>query len=152
MAVFIRIPFLLGLLAPLLLLLSFDEFLDIGNPLALVVIGLPNELLLGFLIDVHEHQSVLDQVELDKVVQGRISRKTGRVVDLQHVGVQTLVNHHIDAQDMEAHVAVLVVGLGELVLVADQGLPDHHRLHQHVVQLLLEGAQVEAPPLHVLVD
>lgn len=125
------------------MLLVFEQSLCLGDANPLVSIGLLKKFLFGGLVEVEEDEGVLDEVEFDPIVEGSVSCETGSVVDFNDDGLEHFVDHDIDAQDVEAHVAILIIGLGELVLMAHQRLPKHYRLDEDVIDSFLEALHIE---------
>lgn len=122
MPVFIFISLRLGLGYLLVALPALEDVpLARDQPLRVVVLAFGDQLALLLGVDVHEHEGVLDKTVLDLVVEWGVGGETGRVVDLDHVGLTLVIDHHIQAQDVEAHVAGVVLRLAELVLVGHQG-------------------------------
>jgi hypothetical protein len=74
---------------------------------------------------VHQHKSVLDEKALNLVVQRGIGAEAGGVVDLQEQGLQVLVEHDVESQQLKAQVRPApgqrIVGGGHVRLSSQQG-------------------------------
>lgn len=74
------------------------------------------------------------------------------MVDLQHIGLAHLVQHHIDPQNMEAHIPHFVLGLAEAVLVSHEGMPQNQRLYNCLMQFPLYFIQIKPTLLYQFED
>lgn len=126
--ILVGISFLLGLVYFTFLLLALQKFDGLAYSHFFVSICFLDKFFLCFGVQVHQHQGVFYEVELYSIIEGSVSCKTGGMVDFNNHWVELVVDHDIDSQNMKTHIFVLVIGLGQLVLVAHEGLSEDYRL------------------------
>ena len=85
-------------------------------------------------VEVHERERVVDERLFDVEVDLRVGRERGRVVHLEHERAQLAVEHHVEAEQLEAARAGRVrearaVVVLQRALARDQRL-DHRLLHR----------------------
>ena len=90
------------------------------KPICVVLFASIIELIFLLCADVHDLEGIFDQIVLYFVIKGRIGCETGRVVNLDDIGVTLVVNHDIKTENVEAHVARVVFRLWKFILVAHQ--------------------------------
>jgi len=74
---------------------------------------------------------------LNFVVERRISRKARHLINLEQIRSQLLINHHVEAQDLEAHLVPSIVRLARPEQVVNMWLGYTHCLDDDGVDLLL---------------
>ena len=74
---------------------------------------------------------------LDLVVERRVSRKARHLINLEQIRSQLLINHHVKAQDLKAHLVPIIVRLARPEQVVDMWLGYTHGLDDDGVDLLL---------------
>ena len=129
----------------LLPLASQHAFLDL--PLAVVF-----HFFFPFVGDVEHLEGVGDEALFNVAVEGRVGSEAGCVVDLNEVGGELVVQHHVKPQHLKAHIVGEVVGVHQGHAVTQRGVPSYYCLYQYVVDALLEGGNIVAIFLNTPVD
>lgn len=80
------------------------------------------DLVLGLGGQIHEHQGIVYQTLLYLQIKRSVGGKAGRVVDLQYLRLQIVVQYHIKPQYLEAHVICIIVWLARSVMVGQERL------------------------------
>ena len=106
------------------------------------------------LLDAGDVKSIDEQVGLDVIVERTVSAEAWREVDLQDVGLEGVVEDDVEAQQLEAAVAVVWVldfldSREQMVLHRNDGLddcvvdalPDRLHVNAHSLQVLLKLRQ-----------
>lgn len=88
-------------------------------------------------IQVQKSKGVLDQSFFNSIVQIGVCLETWHLVYFNQLRRQSLVNHHVEAEDLETDLVVQVVRLATAVQMVDVWLRNAHRLHYNVLNLLL---------------
>lgn len=117
-----------------------------NQPLFIDFLGTIEQFVFGLRVDIEKSEGVLDQIELDGLIERGISGETGGMVDFEYDWFSLGIEHDIESQDVEAHVAGIVFWLGALVLVAHQGQPANDSLNGNVIDLFLELLNIEPLP------
>lgn len=81
------------------------------HPLLYLSISLCLEVFLALLVDVEDGHCISNKILLNVLVKGSVCSEAGRVVDLQQVWVELVVEHDVEPQYLEAHVVGKVVGV-----------------------------------------
>lgn len=79
-------------------------------------------------------KSVLDHVVLDFIVKVGVRPETWHVVHLKHPGLQLMVQHHIEAEQVAANIRLL--GLTGAIQVLELRLHNHERLDNYLLDLV----------------
>ena len=102
--------------------------------------------------DVEHLEGVGDEALFDVAVEGRVGSEAGCVVDLNEVGGELVIQHHVKPQYLKAHIVGEVVGVHQGHAVTQCGVPSYYCLYQYVVDALLQGGNVMAIFLNAPVD
>ena len=103
----------------------------LAHLLALLV----HALLLVECADVHEHDGVVDERVLDLSVELGVGGEARRMVDLEHVGLELLVDEYVVAEYLEASAALVVVGEARAIVVLEHGVCGQNDLDDDVVDV-----------------
>mmetsp|Transcript_43424 Transcript_43424/g.139572 ORF Transcript_43424/g.139572 Transcript_43424/m.139572 type:complete len:482 (-) Transcript_43424:377-1822(-) len=102
------------------------------------------------LLQPEQGQAVFNERVLDALVQRRVTAQRGPSVDLEQPGLQLVIDHDVEAEDLEAArgevlavVAVRRAGLAHMRLDRDQGLDDE------IGDPFEEAVEVQGVPLKV---
>ena len=74
------------------------------------------------------------------------------MVDFNNYRIQKLVYHDVNAQNMKAHVPILIVWLGEFILMADKGLSKYDCFNNDIIYFFLHDIHIESHFLYRLKD
>jgi len=123
-----------GRVALLLCRYSSKVHLHLSN---LLVVLLP---LLGH---TQQIEGVVDHLALDLFVEGAVRGERGGVVDLEEEWLFVLIEHDIDAKDLEGQGILMVVGVVAFVLISQVGHRCQNSLDGEVLDLLHELSRVD---------
>jgi hypothetical protein len=79
------------------------------HPILDFFVPLRLHLLLPLIVDIEDIERICNQAFLDVAVERSVGCEAGRVVDLEEVGIEFVVDHDVEAQDLEAHIVGEVV-------------------------------------------
>ena len=114
------------------------------HPLLYLSISLGLKVFLAFLVDVEEGHCIRNKILLNVLVKGSVCSEAGRVVDLQQIWVELVVEHDVKPQYLEAHVVGEVVGVDWGDWIAQGGVTSDYRFDEDVVDLALELIDIVA--------
>lgn len=95
-------------------------------------------LLLPFLVDVEDVQSVRDKTLLYIAVKGSVCGEAGSIVDFKQGGIEFMVNHDVKSQDLETHIVGKVIWMDTGDGIAQSRVSSDNCLYEDIVNFLLQ--------------
>ena len=127
-----------------------DLSLACQQPLLVQIFGLAQQFAFAATVDIHQFQRIVDEIEFYFLIERRVSRETGGVIDLQQHRLSLSVEHNIQPEYMKAHVSGIVLGLRTLILMTHKWQPTNKGLYSHIIDLVLERLNVYPPGSQLL--
>ena len=90
----------------------------------------------SLLAEIQQLEGILDDVLFDFVIEGGVGGEGRRLVDFDEPGPEVLVDHDVEAEDLEAHRVIVVVRLARAVDVSHVWLPNDDRFDDDVLDAL----------------
>ena len=105
------------------------------HPLLVLLVAEADVVLSPLLAHVEHLDGVSENILLHFVVERRVCREGRRLVYFDQPGPEVLVDHDVEAEDLEAHRVVDAFGLADPVHVVHVRLANDYRLHYDVLDL-----------------
>jgi hypothetical protein len=94
--------------------------------------------------NIHHLKCVENYLAFHSLVYVRIGCETWALINLKEIGLQLVVEHNVNTQNLKTHLTCEVVGLAAAVCMGDTGLYCAKGFNHHVINLAPEASRIVA--------